>query len=523
MIPAAFRLTRTAWLVIALGTAAGMVLAARVGVANYTSDHWAYVDIAANLLTDPGAMNQIRSFYHPAYTNTGWPFGWPLLQLPLIAVLGPNAPVAVILNVLALSAAAVLLMALMRSLRLSQWFGLAALVTILALPPTMPSALSGAVNIIGAVLVLAGLTVAIIWRDTASGPGRQRRAGRPAGGLIVAVVLGLIAAAMANVRFDLIVVAVPLGIIAWWLRTISRRGLLAFIGVLLAVGVLPWALYSRVVLGAWWASDNSGIATAVAPWPGYLQYGLTGPRAGAGDDPIGWIARLVGNIPEVLTSLEGTLGGAAVILAGVALVWVAVTTRRSGWAVAALPLRQEDWARALAATAGYAAGIGLAQFGILIAINNWEDRYWLPTAAVLVVLTWLGIAGVCATIRGGPARLPVVLTVTATVLTLAATSPEVVGALIARSPTTAWAQCRAPGPAAAMYAQHRMAAYFGALGDRTVYQPDNAADLTMEQWQQIVDAYGIRTAVMPTQMWQSLPALHPLVAHQPCPYLFGAA
>jgi len=74
-----------------------------------------------------------------------------------------------------------------------------------------------------------------------------------------------------------------------------------------------------------------------------------------------------------------------------------------------------------------------------------------------------------------------------------------------------------------MYAQHTMAAYFAALGDRTVYLPDNADSLTIEQWQEIIDAYGVSTAVMPTAMWRERPALHGLVAHVECPYLFGAS
>jgi len=507
---AALRLSRGAWLVLALGALAGTVLAVRVGVANYSSDHWAYVDIAAALLRDPGAMNQIRSFYHPAYTNTGWPFGWPALQAPLVGLLGPTAPVAVLLNVGALAVAGALLMALMRSLGLSQWLGLGALATILALPPTMPSALSGAVNILGCVLVLAGLVIAVLWRD------------RPSIGTGIA--LGLVAAAMANVRFDLVIVAVPLALVAAWLRALDRRGLLAFGAVVLVAGILPWSLYSRTVLGSWWSSDNSGIATALEPWPGYLTYGLTPPTQTLVDDPMRWLSRVIGNVPEVLTSLEGTLGGGAVILSVVLATGIALTAGRRGWRVPRRRTATGDLPAALLASAGFAVGIGAAQYAILISINNWEDRYWLPTAAVLVVLAWLGLAGLAASVTG-PAgrRLRIGLVAAAVLATTAATSPETVGALLARSPTTAWQACRSPGPGAAMYAQHTMAAYFAALGDRTVYLPDNADSLTIEQWQEIIDAYGVSTAVMPTAMWRERPALHGLVAHVECPYLFGAS
>ena len=242
---------------------------------SFSPDSWAYYELGQTVFSDFYRFTHFRSYWTTSSYSASFPPLFPVAIAMLDGLVDAGARSGVYVAFLAFGIFALLSELIGRRAFGTAWLGLAmALLLLLGrgmLIGEMTAGRSIPLQLVLFALVLLGLL----------------RASRMsiAGGLGIGVLSGL---AVLN-RFDAVILPFLTAAAIWWL---SRRPTLAPVVLVgAAVTVSPWIIYSLTTFGVFFATDNSGVATAVDPRAFVTDWWSVAPLT-LGDDPGAWLARI---------------------------------------------------------------------------------------------------------------------------------------------------------------------------------------------------------------------------------------
>lgn len=250
-----------------------------IGISGFSPDSWAYFELSKSVFSDQFyRFNTQRSYFSSEY-SASFPFGYPVVLAVLHLVAGQHPMIAVAANLVSAVLAGVLVLKICRRLDLPALPAFAIAVSLLLYPPFLDEVFAGRAIPAALLCLLAAYHAHLI---------RQP------------VIAGLFLGLSAIVRFDFLVYAVlvvaAMGIFAW--PGVKR---LVFVLAGLALGVLPWAVYSLTHFGKGWISDNTWVAASALP--AFVSDYPAHPIISAADDPAMWFMRLIGNFLPLVKSL----------------------------------------------------------------------------------------------------------------------------------------------------------------------------------------------------------------------------
>lgn len=358
-------------ILLALGAAAWLI-----ETAWFSPDSWAYFELAKSVFGgDFYAFNTWRSYFSEHY-SVSFPFGLPVAIALVQTVFGAQPMAAVWLNVAVAAASWALMLGIGRRLGLSGLAALALATAMLMWPPYLNEVLAG-----------RAIPLSLLWMLLAISA--YQREQHLVGGLM----LGL----AALTRFDFLVGAL-LFIVGIVLLDAGARRRIGWWVLGMLLGMAPWIGYSLSHFGRFWASDNSWVATSVAQ--AYVVDYPARATSTVFDDPTAWLARVFGNVPELLSALAESLLAFPVLVAlviAVAWCWRTLPTGR---------LRR----------VGLALLIVAASVAPYLLTGYFDPRYFLP-----LLLAWsLSLAVLLMPVEGlEPSRVPHLLLTAALLISLA--------------------------------------------------------------------------------------------------------
>lgn len=304
---------RAGWLGPLLLTLAvlGAVLASVIAAPPYSPDSWALYELSQTVFGDFYRFTHWRSYADAGAYSAAFPPLTPVLIALIDSLLGTGARTGLYLAFAAFAGFALVSEAIGRRVTGAPWIGLAA-AGVLLLGPNMLLIELGAGRTIPLQLLLLALIVLGLLH------GRTLTLAQAAG-------LGALAGLALMNRFDAVLLP-PLvsGAVLWLTRCPART--LAALGASLIV-ITPWIAYSLTTFGTLFATDNAGTASAIDP-AAYVTDWWPTAQASFSDDPLAWAARVAGNALGLVRTFAGLvlsplgLGGAAIVAAPLALVWL---------------------------------------------------------------------------------------------------------------------------------------------------------------------------------------------------------
>ncbi len=235
----------------------------------------------------------------------------PVLIALTDAVLGTGARTGLYLAFAAFAAFALVSERIGRVVAGAPWVGLAA-AGVLLLGPNMLLIELGAGRTIPLQLLILSLIVLGLLRGQALT-------------LVQAAGVGALAGLALMNRFDAALLPLLVAGGVWWLTRRPARALAALGASLIVIS--PWIAYSLTTFGTLFATDNAGTATAIDP-AAYVTDWWPTAQPSLSDDPLAWAERVAGNglgFARTFASLIASplgLGGAALVAAPIALVWL---------------------------------------------------------------------------------------------------------------------------------------------------------------------------------------------------------
>lgn len=363
---------RTLWAVIALTAIAMTVQTSSV---NYSPDSWSYVDIARSL-TDPdraiGSILGARDYVNEPWFNDSFPFLWPALLAPGIALWGPTSPIGGYLFIVVWLLTCLVVDRMARFLLLPRVAGPVLGLAVLGLPGYVDEGQSGRSIPLNVLLALSAAYVLLKMRDR--------------DGFLLPLVLGTLTGLCAANRFDSLAYGPIFIFIAWRLRFMDWRQV-AVASLTWVAFPLVWVGYSSARLGGIYVTDNGRVVTSPVPtfvtdWPGAV------PDRAGGVPAV--VARAFGNAHVVAWSVGHAFLWwmlAALTASLVAIVLVQVRAGRCSRALArwiAGARSRPQW-RAVDLLAYLALGLGALQMLLMLASGYGDPRYWDTTSSIVLV------------------------------------------------------------------------------------------------------------------------------------------
>jgi len=247
-----------------------------------TSDTWAYQELADGFARgEPYRIVVQRSYWSDGFAAS-FPPGYPFLLYLLQLAFGPGLYNAIALNLVAVAATPWASAWLARRLGGSARAGWFAGLALALYAPYLFEAICGRALPVALLCAVAGL---------ASLLGAQRLRGALLGGLLLGTAC--------MVRFDqppLLIAA-----LAWALWRGVPPAWVAGAAAAALLTLAPWIAFSWTHFGLPWASDNAWVATASVP--AFVSDFPAAAAAALWDDPLGFVAKCLGNAALMLWAL----------------------------------------------------------------------------------------------------------------------------------------------------------------------------------------------------------------------------
>lgn len=389
---------RSTWraMVVAALIALPLLLAVMV-TPPYSPDSWAFHELSRTVLSDFYRFTHFRSYAESAPYSSAFPPLTPVLIALVDGLLGTGVRTGLYLAFGAFIIFAALSEAIGRRVTGAPWVGVAAALMLL-LGPKMLVVELNAGRTIPLQLCLYAL---VLWGLTA-----RDRIGA-AGALGIGFAAGL---AVLN-RFDAILLPPLTALALIWLTGKTIRAGQALVGSLAAIS--PWLIYSWTTFGVIFATDNSGIATALDP-RAFVTDWWPAPQPALADDPAAWAAKVMGNAGTLVWNffalLIGPMGAALALALAVpaGLHWLAARRPHDPHGTTVQP-------RARMILAIFAAICAL-MMGPQVLTGYLEYRYYsaLFWALFLLALCWIVARGASGHQRAAFAQIILAVALAAT-------------------------------------------------------------------------------------------------------------
>jgi glycosyltransferase involved in cell wall biosynthesis len=256
-----------------------------VGNPPYSPDSWSFYELSKTIFGDFYRVDAIRSYASSSPYSSAFPPLYPTLIAVTDGLFGTGARTGLYLAFLSFVAFAMLSEKVGRKVTGAPWIGLAVALVLLLGPKMLVAELEA-----GRTIPLQLCFYAMVLLGLLEGRAMTVRA---------AAGIGLAAGLAVLNRFD----AAPLPLLAagviWWL---ARQPKLAFASLAASlVAVSPWIVYSLSTFGTVFATDNSGVLTALDP-RAYVTDWWPEAQPSLIDDPGAWISRIGGNMAAFVYS-----------------------------------------------------------------------------------------------------------------------------------------------------------------------------------------------------------------------------
>ncbi len=282
-----------------------------INVPRFHSDSWSLFELSTTIFSDFYRTTTFRQYETTSLYSTAFPPLYPFM-LALVHPLDSGIYAGIWLNAVICVGILAALHRLAHALDLPRWAGNFTFVVLLAnqgffddfvAARTMPLA----------ILLFVLLVDSFV------------RAMRPGAGDLPFVLTGILAGASALTRFDFLLPSVAVGVMLFFLCEPGRRLRTGFMYTLGLFPLLtPWVVYSLVMHGRLWASDN--VRTVMSVFPTHVLNYLPDPSTmqTLKNAPYAWIHALLflKAPPVVITMIKSIFGNWPLIIAGVALLVV---------------------------------------------------------------------------------------------------------------------------------------------------------------------------------------------------------
>ena len=270
--------TSLVWPLLALLLVLAPLLASMIVFPPYSPDSWALYELSQTVFGDFYRFNHWRSYASASEYSASFPPLYPTLLALADALLGTGPRTGLYLSFACFAGFAIVSERIGRSVSGVPWLGLgAALIGLLG--PNMLLAELGAGRTIPLQLLLFALILSGLLQGARISLAGAARIGFLAG-------LGVLN------RFDAVLLPLLITAMILWLTRSPKRALAAAAAA--GVAVSPWVAYSFITFGTAFATDNSGIATALDP-AAYVTDWWPAPQPALTDDPAAWAMRLAAN------------------------------------------------------------------------------------------------------------------------------------------------------------------------------------------------------------------------------------
>lgn len=273
------RQTSMAWPLAVLLLVLAPLLLSMIAAPPFSPDSWALYELSQTVFGDFYRFNHWRSYASASAYSASFPPLYPTLLAIADGLLGTGPRTGLYLAFACFAGFAMVSEWIGRKVTGAAWIGLgAALIGLLG--PNMLLAELGA----GRTIPLQLLLFALILNGLLQGTRIT---------LLGAAGIGFLAGLALLNRFDAVLLPLLVTVMILWLTRSPRRALAALAAA--GVAVSPWVTYSLITFGTAFATDNSGIATALDP-AAYVTDWWPAPQPGLADDPAAWAARVAANV-----------------------------------------------------------------------------------------------------------------------------------------------------------------------------------------------------------------------------------
>lgn len=345
-----------AWIV--LGSLTAFLFLRHLASPPYSPDSWGYYELSRHVDRDFFRIDTYRNYQSPHPYGASFGPLWPLLIRLFDVITRSGAQAGYFAAFACLGGTAAVIEGFGRRVVAVRGLGPVVALGLLAFPPYVDEVLAARS------FPLAVLLLCLLLWATSAVPDR---------GMLAAVAAGAAAAGLLLTRTDTFLALLLLGPVLVAARRRRPRwrpacGAVAVFAVLTA----PWALYGLAHFGAPLAADNAIIASAVAPH--YVTDVIDVARTTTlPDDPLGWLARVAGNAPELLDSWVRALIAAPVVVA-TALIGLLLWVRRRSATPSAVPLLLA------------ALGCFLVEITVAALTTGYRDHRYLTLPVLLALL-----------------------------------------------------------------------------------------------------------------------------------------
>lgn len=476
-------------IVMALAT----IMLARVSTVAYSPDSWSYVDIARSLLETNRGVGEIlgtRDYVNGPWRNDSFPFLWPVILMPGIAVAGAASPVGAILFVAIWLFTSAIMMLTARHLRLPHVLAPALALSLLAIPGYVNEGHAGRSIPLNLLLVASILFLLL------------RHRGNPWAALLVGVLLGMCAAN----RFDSLLYGPIVIILAFLFGYLTWKGAIAA-SCSWVIGPLAWAAYSQAHLGGVYVTDNgrvglSPVPTFVTDWPAAVTQ--TDPTV------LGLVGKMLDNLDVVAKSFFNSYRlwvVAAIVALIIAFILVrpwrgSVADNVLRWFPREVPVDIRRWSYFLASLA---LALMVLQAGLMLTTGYGDTRYWGTSGLLLLeLLAVLSVAvGSAAAIGQDLKRRLAVVSLVSLLMMLAVIGllkmgREYIQVADQGASDAVVTACIHEAQGVPMIAGMEAFRLPATTNLRAAIPPNNAADLSPEDWTDLAAQYGITLWINPS-------------------------
>ncbi|WP_298334418.1 glycosyltransferase family 2 protein [uncultured Erythrobacter sp.] len=255
---------------------------------NYSPDSWALYELSKTVFDDFYRFSHFRSFASASEYSSAFAPLWPTLIAVTDGVLGTGARTGLYLAFLSFFAFALMSERIGQQITGARWIGLGTALLLLLGPSMVWDELSA-----GRTIPLQLLLYALLFRWLLAGRAISLQS---------AAMIGFVSGLTVMNRFDAALLPFFVTLMIALLTRSPSRSAAALAGSLLAIS--PWVAYSLSTFGTVFATDNSGIVTALDS-RAFVTDWWPKPQATAFEDPAVWAIKVLSNLRQwVLTGLS---------------------------------------------------------------------------------------------------------------------------------------------------------------------------------------------------------------------------
>ncbi len=273
----------------------------------YTPDSWAFYELSKTVFGDFYRFSHFRSYADTSPYSSAFPPLYPTLIALVDGMFGTGARTGLYIAFASFIAFAGLSETIGRRVTKAAGVGLAAALLLLLGPKMLLVELQAGRTIPLQLCFYALIILGLFARERIT--------------VVGAFGIGIAAGLAVLNRFDALPLPLLAAMGAAWVSAKPMRAAQVMAGSVIAV--LPWIAYSWTTFGTVFASDNSGVLTALDP-SAFVTDWWPEPQPGMTDDPVSWLGKVLGNIGQfawtaaaLAISLMGlAFAGAVAVLGG---------------------------------------------------------------------------------------------------------------------------------------------------------------------------------------------------------------